>query len=120
MEQSSQKNGLINLLLLLAAGAAAFAVARFANSLAGAVAAIFLGAGALIALVSWFQMRLEDRERLEKFELDELARSKGSATLFADKDAETFPAQQSRLQFERFFVPGFTSNVSIWLIPPDM
>ena len=108
MESSSQNKGLANLLLLLAVGAAAFAVARFAGSLAGMVASIFLGLGVLVAFVSWFQMRLEDRERLEKLELDELARSKGSATLFEGKDAETFPAQQSRLQFEKFFVPGFT------------
>lgn len=107
MERSTQKNGLVNLLLLLAVGAAAFAVARHANSAAGQISAVFLGLGALVALVGWFQMRLEDRERLEKFELDELARSKGSATLFTGGD-ETFPAQQSRLQFEKFFVPGFT------------
>ena len=107
MERSTQKNGLVNLLMLLAVGAAAFAVARHAWSLAGLVASVFLGLGALVAVVSWFQMRLEDRERLEKFEMDELARSKGSATLFEGKD-ETFPAQQSRLQFEKFFVPGFT------------
>jgi len=108
MESSSQNKGLANLLLLLVVGAAAFAVARFAGSLAGFVSSIFLGLGVLVAFVSWFQMRLEDRERLEKLELDELARSKGSATLFEGKDAETFPAQQARLQFEKFFVPGFT------------
>ena len=107
MERSTQKNGLVNLLMLLAVGAAAFAVARHADSAAGQISAVFLGLGALVALVSWFQMRLEDREQLEKFEMDELARSKGSATLFDGKD-ETFPAQQSRLQFEKFFVPGFT------------
>ena len=108
MESSSQNKGLANLLLLLAVGGAAFAVARFAGSLAGLVGSVFLGLGVLVAFVSWFQMRLEDREWLEKLELDELARSKGSATLFEGKDAETFPAQQSRLQFEKFFVPGFT------------
>ena len=107
MERSTQKNGLVNLLMLLAVGVAVFAVARHAWSLAGLVASAFLGLGALVAVVSWFQMRLEDCERLEKFEMDELARSKGSATLFEGKD-ETFPAQQSRLQFEKFFVPGFT------------
>ena len=106
MERGTQKNGLINLLLLLAAGTGVFAVARHANSAAGQIAAVFLALGALIALVSWFQMRLEDRERLEKLELDELARSRSSATMFEGKD-ETFPAQQSRLQFERYFVPGF-------------
>jgi regulator of protease activity HflC (stomatin/prohibitin superfamily) len=108
MERSIQKNGLINLLTLLAVGVAGFAVARLANSLAGLVGGVFMGLGILVAAVSWFQMRLEDRERLEKLELDELARSHGGAALFEAKDAEVFPAQRSREQFERFFVPGFT------------
>src|SRR6185436_16865739 len=108
MERNIQRNGLVNLLALLAMGAAAYGIAQFANSLAGQVAAVFLGLGVLVAFVSWFQMRLEARERLEKLELDELARSKGSATLFKGKDAEVFPAQQSRAQFEKYFVPGFT------------
>ena len=107
MERSTQKSGLANLLALFVVGAVVLGVAIYAKSLAGLVAAIFLGVGVLVAVVSWFQMRLEDRERLEKFELDELARSRGSATLFEGKE-ETFPAQQSRLQFEKFFVPGFT------------
>ena len=37
MERSIQKNGLINLLTLLAVGVAGLAVARYANSLAGQV-----------------------------------------------------------------------------------
>lgn len=107
MEKSTQKNGLTTLLALLAAGAAAVGVAGYAHAAAGLVASVFLGLGVLVAFVSWFQMRLEDRERLEKFELDELARTRGSATLFEGKE-ETFAAQQSRIQFEKFFVPGFT------------
>lgn len=109
MERNIQKNGLVNLLVLLAAGTAAFAAARYANSLSGQVAALFMGVGVLVAFVSWFQMRLEESERLEKLELDEMARSKASATLFASKEAEIFPAQRAREQFERFFVPGFTT-----------
>ena len=41
-----------------------------------------LGLGVLVAAVSWFQMRLEDRERLEKLELDELAKTHGGSALF--------------------------------------
>ena len=41
------------------------------------VSTIFLGIGTLVAAVSWFQMRLEENERLEKLEFDELTRSKG-------------------------------------------
>ena len=109
MERSIQKNGLINLLVLLGVGVAAFATARFANSLAGMVGVFFLGLGILVAAVSWFQMRLEDRERLEKLELDELAKTHSGSALFEAKDAEVFPAQRSREQFERFFVPVFTT-----------
>ena len=109
MERSIQKNGLTNLLVLLAVGMAGFAVARFANSLAGMVSVVFLGLGILVAVVSWFQMRLEDRERLEKLEMEELAKTRGGSALFEAKDAEAFPAQRSREQFERFFVPAFTA-----------
>ena len=108
MERSIQKNGLINLLVLLAVGLAGLAVARYANSLAGQVNILFLGIGVLVAAVSWFQMRLEDRERLEKLELDELAKTHSGSAMFEAKDAESFPAQRSREQFERFFVPVFT------------
>lgn len=108
MDRNIQKNGFVNLLVLLAVGSAAYGVSSYSNSLAGHVASLFLGLGALVAFVSWFQMRLEERERLEKLELEEMARSRGSATLFEGKEAETFPVQRSREQFERFFVPGFT------------
>src|SRR5947207_6832224 len=108
MERNTQKNGLINLLILLTTAVAAFAVARYSNSLAGQVAVIFLGLGTLVAAVSWFQMRLEESEHLEKLELEELSRSHGDSALFEGKDSETFPAQRSREQFERFFVPIFT------------
>jgi membrane protease subunit HflK len=108
MERSVQKNGLVNLLALLAVGVAGLTVARYASSLAGQVGALFLGIGVLVAVVSWFQMRLEDRERLEKLELDELAKAHSGTAMFEARDAEVFPAQRSREQFERFFVPGFT------------
>jgi modulator of FtsH protease HflK len=108
MERNTRKNGLINLLVLLLVSIAAFAVARVTNSMAGEISAIFLGIGTLVAAVSWFQMRLEENERLEKLEFDELTRSKGGSTLFETKDTEGFPAQRSREQFDRFFVPAFT------------
>src|ERR1019366_9890330 len=108
MERSIQKNGLINLLVLLTVGVAGLAGARYANSLAGQGNILFLGIGVLVAAVSWFQMRLEDRERLEKLELDELAKTHSGSAMFEARDAEAFPAQRSREQFERFFVPAFT------------
>jgi regulator of protease activity HflC (stomatin/prohibitin superfamily) len=108
MERSIQKNGLLNLLTLLVVGVAGFAVARYSNSLAGQVGVLFIGVGFLIAAVSWFQMRLEENERAEKLELEEMAKRHDSSALFEGRDAELFPAQRSREQFERFFVPLFT------------
>ncbi len=113
MERNSQKNGLINLVILLLVGVAAFWVARFANSLAGLVSVVFIGVALLVAAVSWFQMRLEESERLERLELDELARGHAGSALFEAKDSEVFPAQRSREQFERFFVPVFTALLCI-------
>src|SRR5512143_3302794 len=109
MDKTIQKSGLVNLLVLLALGVAGFAVARFAGSLAGQISILFFGIGVLVAAVSWFQMRLEERERLEKMEFEELARGKNASALFETKDAEVFPAQRSREQFERFLVPSFTA-----------
>src|SRR6202044_42037 len=84
-----------------------FAVTCFVNSLAGQAASVFLGLGVLVAFAGWFQMRLEENERLEKLELDELARDKGESALFDAKESEVFPAHRAREQFEKFFVPGF-------------
>jgi regulator of protease activity HflC (stomatin/prohibitin superfamily) len=107
MERNLQRNGLVNLIVLLLIGVAAYAVARSAGVLAGQVATVFLGLGVLVTAVSWFQMRLEERERLEKLELDEIARGRGSEALFG-QEAESFPARRAREQFEKFFVPGFS------------
>ena len=103
-----KRNGAINLLVMLVIAVSTFAVAQYANSLSGHVAVAFFGLGLLAAVVSWFQMRLEERERLEKLEFDELTRAGGSATLFEGNDSENFPAQRSREQFEKVFVPAFS------------
>src|SRR5450432_2873190 len=107
MERNTQKNGLVNMVAAVMIFIAAFIVTTFVNSLAGQAASIFLGLGALVAFASWFQMRLEENERLEKLEMDELTKSKGGSALFEAKDTEVFPAQRAREQFEKFFVPGF-------------
>jgi regulator of protease activity HflC (stomatin/prohibitin superfamily) len=109
MERNIQKNGLIDLASLVAVAVAVFAVARSSHSLAGQVATAFLGLGVLVAAVSWFQMRLEDRERMEKLEFDEVTRGgASSSTLFNAQEAEAFPARRAREQFEKYFVPGFS------------
>jgi regulator of protease activity HflC (stomatin/prohibitin superfamily) len=106
VERNIQKNGLVNLAVAVLIFLASFGVTVFAGSLAGQVTSVFLGLGVIVAGISWFQMRLEENERSEKLELDELARSRG-ASLFETKDGGSFPAQNARLQFEKYFVPGF-------------
>src|SRR5256714_6093705 len=108
MERNLKRHGLINFLVLLAVALAGFAVARNSNALAGLVSLIFIGIGVLVAIVSWFQMRLEDNERAEKMELEDLARVHAGSAMFEAKDSEVFPAQRAREQFERFFIPAFT------------
>ncbi len=109
MEQNVQKKGLLNALLLLALGTGWAFVARYANSATGLVGAVYLGLGFLVAALSYFQMRLEERERLEQLEFDELKKTAaGSATIFTGAADDTFPARRAREQFERFFVPGFS------------
>jgi membrane protease subunit HflK len=106
VDNNLPKNGLVNFLTALAVFILAFAVTCFVNSLAGEGASIFLGLGVLITFASWFQMRLEENERLEKLEVEELARTRGESALFESKDSEVFAARRSREQFEKYFVPA--------------
>src|SRR5262245_25574239 len=109
MERNIQKNGGINVLLFLVVSVATFAVSRYSQSLAAQIAAVFLGFALLVSMVSWFQMRLEDRERVEKWEFDELTKGQANrSALFQAPEAEAFPARRAREQFEKYFTPGFT------------
>jgi membrane protease subunit HflK len=42
-------------------------------------------------------------------EMEELSKSRGSESLFTTAGADTFPAQRSRQQFERYFIPAFAT-----------
>jgi regulator of protease activity HflC (stomatin/prohibitin superfamily) len=108
MERNIQKIGIINWLTLLAVGVVSALLARYANTAAGTVGVAFLAFGFLVAAVSYFQMRLEERERLEKLEFDELKKARSASTLFTE-ESDTFPARRSREQFEKFLVPAFTA-----------
>ncbi len=108
MDRSVQKNGLVNLVIAFILFIATVVLARFSHSLAGAAAAFFMGLTFLVTFISWFQMRLEESERVERLEVEELARSRGESGLFETKDAELFPARRGREQFAKFFVPAFT------------
>jgi regulator of protease activity HflC (stomatin/prohibitin superfamily)/drug/metabolite transporter superfamily protein YnfA len=115
MERNIQRNGVINLLALVIVAVAGFAVTRHSHTEAGQVTVAFLVLGVLVAAVSWFQMRLEINERLERLEYDELTRNRASSSaLFEGKDAEAFPAGRAREQFEKFFVPGFTALLCLF------
>ena len=107
MDRNNKSIGLVNWIVLLATTVVSSLVATYVSSTAGMIGSVVFGLALLVGLVSYFQMRLEDRDRLEKLEFDELNKSKGSAALFT-AEAESFPAQRSREQFERFFVPVFT------------
>ena len=107
MEQNTQRNAVINFLVLLVAAVCLYAVGQYSKSHAAEAGSLFLGLGTLVALVSVFHLRLRERERLEKLEFEEVTKGKGSNALFQG-EAEAFPAQRSREQFERYFVPGFT------------
>ncbi len=108
MERNVQRHGLVNLAAALVVFIGTFGATTYVNSLAGQAASLFLGLGVLVAFASWFQMRLEENERLEKLEVEELARRRGESTLFESREGEVFPAQRAREQFEKFFVPGFS------------
>jgi modulator of FtsH protease HflK len=107
MEQNAQRTGIVNWVILLVVTIVAAALARMANSATGMATVVFLGIGFLVAAVSYFQMRLEARERLEQLEYNELKKAKGDSSLFLE-GADTFPARRSREQFERYLLPGFT------------
>lgn len=107
MERNFKKIGLINAVVLLLVTVTSVLISLYISSAAALVGSMILGLGLFVSLVSYFQMGLDDRERLEKLEFDELNKSKGSASLFTT-DSDTFPARRSREQFEKFFVPAFT------------
>lgn len=107
MERNIRSNGLVNLGVIFIATACGLVMARHTGSLAGQVGTIFLAIGTLVALVSFFQMRLEASERLEQMELDELAKRSKESHLFQSGETELYPAKRSREQFERYVVPAF-------------
>lgn len=108
MERNIKKTGLVNFVVLLGIGIASFILARYTGTLAGQAGVIFLGLGLLVIAIGCFQMRLEEAERLEKLEFEEINKTAASASLFNTAEPEAFPARRSREQFERYFVPGFT------------
>jgi len=108
MEQNRTKLTVVNLIVLLLAMGVGFAVARTSHVLTAYVGVGFAGIGFLVTLVSYFLMRLVERERLERMEYDELTKSPSASALFNKDELAALPARRSREQFEKYFVPGFT------------
>lgn len=108
MEHNFNRNGLINWIILLSAAAGAEVLSQVGTSTMGEVTAAVLLLGALVALVSWFQMRLAAREDAEHLEMEDLARRRADSSLFAESAADAFPARRARMTFERWIVPSFT------------
>lgn len=108
MERNIRSIGVVNGLTLLGLGGVCAFIAMRAGTASGETAVVFLALGFLVSLVSYFQMGLEERERLERQEFDELKKARAGTALFTDAAEESFPAKRSREQFERFFLPGFT------------
>ena len=102
METHNLKGGLWNLLISLGAVLGAGIVLMTGTTTAVAVA-VFLGAGVLVALVSWVHMHLANREGLEALELEEVSGNRGDEALFAE--GEVLPARRSRENFEKWGVP---------------
>jgi len=98
---------------LLVACVVAAVIGKIAHSATSAVGAVFLGMGFLVAAISYFQMRLENREYQEQLEFEEIAKDRNRSALFAESGDDTFLAQKAREQFERFFVPTFTTLLGI-------
>ena len=108
MVANRQRNALINLVVMVLATVATYVAAGYSHVLSAQVTAFFMGMGVFVCAVSWFQMRLEEQERVEQLEQDELARAAGRTTLFEGDGEEAFQARRVRQQFERFFVPGIS------------
>ena len=95
--------------MLLAATVGMLLISRYVSSASGIMATLLAGFGLMVALISYFQMSLIEREAFERLELEELSKSRGSESLFATAGADTFPAKRSREQFDRFFIPALTA-----------
>src|SRR5579872_2670435 len=108
MERNIRKTGLINLIVMLISAVIGTMVARYTNSQSDEIGIVFLWLGFLVACFSYFQMGMEAREKLERLEMDELARSTAKASMFEATEADAFPAHRAREQFEKWLIPAFS------------
>ncbi len=109
MDFSAKKIGLLNWVVLLVATLALVGIARYVNSAACTMGAATAGFGLLVALFSYFQMGMVEREHFERLEIEELSKTRGGQSLFTSAGDDTFPARRSREQFEKIVSPAFTA-----------
>ncbi len=107
MDRNIQRIGSINVATMFLIGLFSWFTANYAQAMSTVAASVYMTLGFLVCCVSWFQMRLEARERLEKMEFDEMSKAKDSSALFSS-DGESFEAKRSREQFDKYVVPAFT------------
>ncbi len=112
-ERNIQKIGLINLVIMLIVPLVGAFVSQMTGSMTGLAAAIFFGIGTLVCAVTVFQMRLESREEAERLEFEELKSRPDATNLFQTDGEDSLDAKRSREQFERFFIPSFTTILVI-------
>jgi modulator of FtsH protease HflK len=109
MDRTVKRVGLVNWLVLLGCAAGGAVLSRQSGSGTAMAATAFLILGFLVALVSWFQMRLIEREQLESLEIEEMNRSGTGSALFESADAALRPARRAREQFDRYGVAVFST-----------
>lgn len=113
MNSQIHKIGLIGFLTLLVSTILVGFLAFLNIGLAAKVTLAYLIIGLLISIVAYFQMRLEYREHVEELEYEELTRKSKQASLFDADESDVLTVKQSRRQFEKYFVPGFTIFILI-------
>ena len=94
MEHNPKRIGLLNWVALLATTLALLWIARFASSAACTMATALSGFGLLVALISYFQMGMVEREHFERLEVEELSKTRGGESLFTTAGDDTFPARR--------------------------
>jgi membrane protease subunit HflK len=112
-ERNIQKIGLVNLVIMLIVSVVGAFVAQMTGSITSLATAMFYALGTLICGVTVFQMRLEAREAAERLEFEELKSRPDSSNLFQSDGEDSLDAKKAREQYERFFVPTFTTFLVI-------
>lgn len=113
MNPQIQKIGLIGFLTLLVSTILVGVLAFLNVGLAAKLTLAFFVVGLLVSAVAYFQIRLEQREEQELLEYEELTKKSAQSSLFDADESDVLTVKQSRRQFEKYFVPGFTIFLTI-------